>query len=72
MGFAALFYQSGLQVTVLILEPASVSGAADWLWIASFPLLLSLWPAVNRRFGCSGGGCSRSACQGRLEVPPGH
>jgi len=61
LGFAALFYRSGLGLTTWLLEPAQ-AGALERGFALAFPLLAVLFWPVNRRLGCLG--------SGRCEAPP--
>ena len=61
LGFAAVFYQSGLAFTIWLLEPIRVSGA-EWVWVALFPGLLPAFFLVNRVLGCGSGHCGTGTC----------
>ncbi|TNG00162.1 MAG: hypothetical protein EP297_04225 [Gammaproteobacteria bacterium] len=62
-GFAILFYNSGYNLTVLLVEPENFTGGWQWFWIALFPLMLPTFFLVNRYCGCASGNCSRGQCQ---------
>jgi hypothetical protein len=55
--FAILFYQSGLNFTQWLLEPASFAGGLAWFWVALFPFLVPMFFIVNRYLGCASGLC---------------
>lgn len=55
--FAILFYQSGLNFTQWLLEPASFAGGLAWFWVALFPFLVPMFFVVNRYLGCASGLC---------------
>ncbi len=70
--FAIVFYYSGLNFTVWLLEPENFAGGMDWVWVALFPVLLPAFFLVNRRLGCTGGRCASGACEipGKPDNPP--
>ena len=71
LGFAVLFYNSGLGLTTWILQPELASDI-DRLFGVLFPPLLVAFFYVNRRLGCYGsGGCAVPREASRV-VPPGH
>ena len=71
-GFAFVFFNSGLQLTTLIVEPEAFTGGPAWIWVALFPFLLVGFFVVNRRFGCASGQCSVHHGRMRACMPPGH
>lgn len=66
LGFAFVFYRSGLAVTTWLLEPEHFAGGIDWVWVALFPVLVPGFFVVNRRYGCASGACRAASC----ESPP--
>jgi hypothetical protein len=72
LGFAAVFFHSGLQVTTLLVEPEHFAGGATWAWVAAFPALLAGFFLVNRRLGCASGACAANPGPTRFRAPPGH
>ena len=70
--FVALFYQTGLDFTILLLEPEQFTGGWQWLRAALFPLLLPGFFLLFRRFGCASGSCRNGQCQlpGRQVATP--
>ena len=69
-GFAVLFYQSGMHLTIWLVEPENFEGGLTWLWIGAFPLLFVAFFHINRRFGCASGACKPQ--DPNLRFPPGH
>jgi len=63
IGFAVLFFYSGMYFTEFVMAPGSFAGGWLWLWVAAFPVLLPLFFVVNRRYGCATGACRRGACE---------
>ncbi len=61
--FAVLFYQSGLNFTVWLLEPENFAGGANWIWVILFPALLPAFFIVNRHLGCASGQCRSGSCE---------
>jgi hypothetical protein len=72
LGFAALFFRSGLSATTWLLAREQFAGGADWVWLALFPVLLPLFFVVNGRFGCAGGSCSVARRPDGYRFPPGN
>jgi hypothetical protein len=72
LGFAALFFRSGLAATTWLIARQEFTGGADWIWLALFPVLLPLFFVVNGRFGCASGSCSVDRRPGGYRFPPGH
>ena len=70
--FAILFYYSGLNFTVWLLEPNNFAGGMDWLGVALFPVLLPAFFPINRRLGCASGRCASGACETarKTDYPP--
>ena len=71
--YAFVFYNAGLAATTLLIEPDAFSGGWQWLWAASFPVLLIGFFLFNRYLGCGAGGCgvARNRSTG-CSTPPGH
>jgi hypothetical protein len=70
--FLALFYQSGLAFTILLLEPENFEGGLQWGWAVLFPLLLPGYFYLNHRFGCAFGSCAVKGSQvpqGQQQAP---
>ena len=63
VGFAILFFQSGLAFTTWLIEPEQFEGGIGWLWVALFPILLPAFFLVNRHLGCASGACSSGQCE---------
>jgi len=72
VGFAVIFYHSGLALTTWLVEPDRFGGGLEWGWMALFPLLISLFFAVNRRCGCAGDACAGGCTARGYRFPPGH
>jgi len=75
LGFAIVFYQSGLAFTTWLLEPEHFAGSIDWFWVVLFPVLVPAFFVVNRRYGCASGACRGARCQlpaarGSSAAPP--
>jgi len=71
LGFAAVFYHSGLGLTTWLLEPER-AGHVERLLGLLFPLLLIAFFYVNRRLGCYGSGACALPRQPSSTLPPGH
>ncbi len=65
--FAILFYYSGLNFTVWLLEPENFAGGMHRVWLALFPVLLAAFFPVNRKLGCASGTCK---IPGKSSYPP--
>jgi hypothetical protein len=68
--FAILFYYSGLNFTIWLLEPENFAGGVDWVWVALFPVLLPAFFLVNRHLGCASGRCASGEC--KIPQKPGY
>ncbi len=62
VGFAAVFFHSGLALTTWLVSPEQMGGAIDVVLALLFPVLLPAFFVVNRHFGCGSGGCAGGAC----------
>ncbi len=51
--FAILFYQSGLDFTILIMTPDEFTGGFQWFWALMFPILLPSFFIINKHLGCA-------------------
>ncbi len=61
--FAILFYYSGLNFTVWLLEPENFAGGVKWVWVGLFPVLLPAFFLVNPRLGGASGRCASGICE---------
>ncbi len=67
VGFAVIFFHSGLAATTWLMAPEMMRGGIDIVLALLFPVLLPAFFVVNRYFGCGAGGCGGGAC--RIEPP---
>ncbi len=74
VGFAVIFFHSGLSATTWLMTPEQFQGGIATVSALLFPVLLPAFFFVNRRFGCGAGGCGGGACRidTRDDAPPKH
>jgi len=71
LGFAVVFYHSGLGLTTWLLQPEQ-STSVDRVLGLLFPALLVAFFFVNRRLGCYGSGACAVPREATHGMPPGH
>lgn len=62
LGFAAVFFYSGLYFTEWVLQTEEFAGGWRWILVVAFPFLVPGFFVVNRRYGCASGGCVGGSC----------
>ncbi len=61
-GFAIIFFQSGLDFTILIFEANSFQGGFHWLFALMFPFLVPVFFIAGKYLGCSSKYCNSEGC----------